>query len=271
MQNFSLKRLALLIKKIWVENYRIWGMSLAVLVALYVVFHFLTTNRTHIIAFYPRQLIYSIGLIISGTIFANFLWRDLSNKNQSINFLLLPATPFEKLLAGMFYAVIFFPAVYISCFFILDFLYIETIKSITTVNIDAWDLRPLSLSDTNSIVLPTTLLCLIIQPIALMSSLLFEKFSYVKTALLLVGFLILIIYVFGTVKHIILKDALGERQLSGSLFTPTEINVNTPEEYFSDTIRVPAPVSLYLNLFMTLGITLFFMLVTFLKLKEKEI
>src|SRR6218665_488920 len=102
MNYFSTKRLFLLIRKTWVENYRIWAMASGALISLYVILHFLTTDRTHIIAFYPRQMIYSIGLIGSGTIFANFLWRDFSTKGQSINFLLLPATPVEKLLTAIF-------------------------------------------------------------------------------------------------------------------------------------------------------------------------
>lgn len=275
MIHFSTKRLFLLIKKTWVENYRIWGIALGVLIALYCIFHFLTTDRTHIIAFYNRQRIYSIALIGSGTIFANFIWRDLSTKGQSINFLLLPATPFEKLLAAMFFTSIVFPAVYISVYSVLDYTYIQAIQSIAIIKIDEWDLRPLRLNDPHSIVLGSTILFLIIQPIALMSSLLFERFSYIKTALLVIILFISLTYLFNNIRESILTDTIGERVIRKSLFSPTHIEVEDANRNFNDNItdiiRVPAPASYIINLFLTLGTALFFTFITFLKLKEKEI
>lgn len=246
-------------------------MALGALIALYFIFHFLTTDRTHIIDFYARQMIYSVGLIGSGTIFANFLWRDFSTKSQSINFLLLPATPFEKLLAAIFYTSVLFPVVYISLFFVLDFIYIETIQSITTIKINDGDLRLLSLRDTDSIVLSTTILFLIIQPIALMSSLIFEKFSYVKTALLLVVMFLSFGYIASFIKNIALREVVGDREIGGNMFNLTQVEVNSPAENFLDTVSIPSPMSYVITMTLTLGSTLFFTLITFLKLKEKEI
>ncbi|GAB3508557.1 hypothetical protein [Emticicia fontis] len=277
MIHFSTKRLFLLIKKTWIENYRIWAIALGVLVAVYIVFHFLTTDRTHIIAFYNRQLIYSFGLIAAGTIFANFIWRDFSTKGQSINFLLLPATPFEKLITAIFYTCIVFPTVYISVFFILDFFYIQAIQSIVTIKIDEWDLHPLSFKDPYSVVLRNTIFFLVLQPIALMSSLLFERFSYIKTALLLFILLFVLTYLFNNIRERILTDTIGDRTLSGGLFNLTEMDVqdarrNVPVyDNIVDTIRLPSSLSYIINLTLTVGTVIFFTFITFLKLKEKEV
>jgi hypothetical protein len=252
-------------------------MALSVLVALYIIFHFLTTDRTHLIAFHYRQLIYSIGLSGSGTIFANFLWRDFSTKGQSINFLLLPATSFEKLLAAIFYTSIVFPAVYISVFFVLDYIYIQAIQSIVIVKIDEWDLRLLSLKDSHSTVLRNTILFLMIQPIALMSSLLFERFSYIKTTLLLLIIFFALVFLFNNIREGILTDTIGNRKLIESPFNFTRIDVqnannNLPvTENIVDTVRLPSSLSYIINLTLTLGSILFFTFITFLKLKEKEI
>ncbi len=271
MNYFSTKRLFLLIKKTWIENYRVWAMALGVLIAMYFIFHFLTTDRTHIIDFFNRQRIYSVGLIVSGTIFANFIWRDFSSKGQSINFLLLPATPFEKLLTAIFYTSIVFPLVYISIFFVLDFIYIQTISSVTTVKIAEWDLRLLSLKDTDSIVVSNTVLFLIIQPIALMSSLVFEKFSYVKTALLLVVLFLSFGYLASFIKNIALREVVGGREIGGNMFNLTEVEINSPATFFLDTVSIPNPTSYVITITLTLGSALFFTFTTFLKLKEKEI
>lgn len=271
MIHFSIKRLFLLIKKTWVENYRIWAMASGVLVALYFIFFSLTTDRTHIIALYWRQFIFSFGLIISGTIFANFLWKDFSNKGQSINFLLLPTTSFEKLLAAIFYTSLVFPMVYIAIFFTLDFIYVQTIPSIVTVKIDAWDLNTLSLNDPHSIVLPATIFFFVIQPIALMSSLLFEKFSYLKTALLVFIVFFSLTYLFTIIKRNTLADTIGNKTFTGSLFNPTEIYFLSSDENIADNISIPSPLSYVINLTLTLGSALFFTFITFLKLKEKEI
>ncbi|MBA4853666.1 hypothetical protein [Emticicia sp. BO119] len=271
MTHFSTKRLFLLIKKTWIENYRIWAIALGVLISLYCLFHFLTTDRTHIIAYLSRQTIYSIGLLISGTLFANFLWKDFSNKGQNINFLLLPATAFEKLLAAIFYASLIFPIVYIVLFFTLDAIYVHTIQSVVTVKIDTWDLNPLSFRDPHSFILSITLLFLVLQPIALLSSLLFEKHSYIKTALLVFIFFFSLIYLFTIIKRNILADTIGNKDFGGSIFTPTEIYFLSTDENVADTISIPSPTSYIINLTLTLGTALFFIFITFLKLKEKEI
>lgn len=271
MNNFSLKRLFLLIKKTWVENYRIWLMTLGTLIALYTIFHLLTTDRKHLSAFYPRQLLYSLGLLVSGTLFGNFIWRDFSNKGQSINFLLLPATALEKLLTGIFYSCIVFPAVYITVYSILDSAYIEIVKSITSLKIDESELRVVKIWDTDTIVLPVTVLFLMIQPIALMSNLLFEKFSYIKTITVIIIGIFSLAYFSFFLKESIMKDLLGDKEITGNIFNLAQCYVYSPQQNTVDTVSLPKPMYYFVNLTLTLGCALFFTFITFLKLKEKEI
>ncbi len=127
---FDFNRFSLLVKRQWVENKNLFLMASVILTGLGIIFYALNMNWVNgSIRNFQKELCY-FGLFLSGTIFTSYIFRDFHNKNASTNFLLIPASQFEKLLNGLFYAFIFFPIIYFLLFGIVDFCFVKIGNSI---------------------------------------------------------------------------------------------------------------------------------------------
>lgn len=123
---FNFNRFLLLIKRQWNENKKLFLMGMAVLLGLGIIFYGTTTSWRMANLNYDIQMVTVIvGLFFAGAIFTNFIFKDFSEKNTTGNFLMIPASLLEKLLAGTFYSLIVYPIVLLIIFSIIDYSFVN--------------------------------------------------------------------------------------------------------------------------------------------------
>jgi hypothetical protein len=124
---FNFNRFALLVKRQWVENRKLFLMAMLVVLGIGVVTYStnLDWDSGNLMTVISRYPLFIIGFFLSGSLFTNYVFRDLFDKNSSTSFLMIPASHFEKQLSACFYAFIIFPIVFLSLFFLLDYTFVN--------------------------------------------------------------------------------------------------------------------------------------------------
>ena len=69
-----------------------------------------------------QQITFFLSLFAVGTFYASQYFRDLGSRSKGINFLLVPASVFEKLLCSVLYTVVLFFVVFVAAFYLVDIL-----------------------------------------------------------------------------------------------------------------------------------------------------
>ena len=131
---FNYHRFALLVKRQWVENRRLFLMALATLLGLGIVIYSLGTNwrNGNLMLIEIRMALFFIGFFSAGSFFTNYIFRDLSDKNSSTSFLLVPASHFEKKLSACVYVFIVFPIVFLILFSVIDYSFVNIANNIAS-------------------------------------------------------------------------------------------------------------------------------------------
>ena len=186
---FDFNRFSLLVKRQWVENKKLFLMAsfaiigiLAILNALIMRWQSGTTNEV------ARYVFFNLSLFLSGSIFANYVFKDISDKNSSTSFLLIPASHFEKFLTGILYTFILFPVVFLLLHYAVDFGFVsignnikDGLKMSGVKNLQLYSF----IYENNDIKEELGKIIgfwLVIQAFVLMGAVQFEGRSYIKTA-----------------------------------------------------------------------------------------
>lgn len=177
---FSLHRVWLLCRKQWTENqqlYLLGTLALAGIMAAVIIYN-LTVNRG--LDRETQQIIFFIGAIPAGTIFASTILSQFSDKVKGIQALTLPASTFEKLLTALIYSLVIFPLVYTLLVYPLLAIghYID-IRFIGRVNIS------FNRGSFNEAYLFAIIFAML-QTAALLGSVLFKRFVYIKSVILVI-------------------------------------------------------------------------------------
>ena len=178
----NLKRLALLIRKQAVENYRFYLMTMALFTGLLVCLYALVYKSLNRPMDF-QQVLFIASLLMGGCVFINLLIRDLHENTKAIWFLMLPASALEKLLNLLFYAVVLFIPVHLLLFYAVD------IPFVAVYNVrhpESPSARVLDLLDANAAMASNYFAFLAIQATVLVGSVYFKRYSLVKSVL---GFL----------------------------------------------------------------------------------
>lgn len=259
--DFSLRRLQLLIRKQWMENNRFYGLAaitLAILIGLTLVLAWVMPGHD---VYHESELvlIYMVGLFLIGTLYTNAAFQNLGNKEKGQYLLSLPATHGEKLTTAILYTTVFFPLVYTFLFWIIRTLAVRYVlwKGGSFNHFD-W-------SDHNDPVFYTLLLYIAIQSLFLLGSVYFKRYAFVKTVIVVtaVGFL----YVYFMVKmgRAIIPEGLhweGNRIVRNDIAgDPSIYHEYRMDKWLENTL-------LFLGKYMWAP---FFWLVTWVRLKEKQI
>jgi hypothetical protein len=185
---FRFSRLLQLIRKQWVENFRLYIYSILALLGLLglVIIFWVISSGPH----YSEDALYIIflfGLYIAGAVFASMSFSMLGNKERGTYWLAFPASHAEKLLCMIFYNVIAFSIVYTICFFLVKSLGVSYVTSLVAEKPDVYTFRR-SLSDINRTflsVMPYFLYGFFaVQSFYLMGSSFFARYSFVITTIL---------------------------------------------------------------------------------------
>src|SRR5689334_25414744 len=132
-QTFNFRRFSLLVLKHWADNKKRYGLSFLAFVGLLITWFTFTTLTgfdSQPMGRGAQQVTFFLSLFAVGTFYASQYFHDLGSRPKGINFLLVPASAFEKLLCALLYTVLFFFIAFITCFYLVDFLMVNIATSI---------------------------------------------------------------------------------------------------------------------------------------------
>lgn len=264
---FDSKRFGLLLRRQWLEFGKVYLISLLVVLGIFLVFYGFNYNqimdRAHVNNYsvnFRIPLFFAMGLLFI-TAIASTYYSHLGQKAKAISDLMMPASTFEKFLGGVFYTTVLGIGGYLLLFFLTDLVFIHQLRSwyegLVTYRRELPVDKALPYFFTQSHeYTPSSfyLFPLLIVSLFLLGSVFFERFHYIKTA-------ISIMAISGLWALIVVK--------SGEMLFRGRIRIEAPNELPSgNSSKDLAEWGLW---FVFIVAILFFWIVTYFRLKEKEV
>lgn len=199
-QFFSFERFSLLVAKHWADNKKRYGLSVLAFIgilATWFLFTLLMEDEG------PMESDMQFGTFLfmifaSGTLYASQYFRDFGSRARGINFLMVPASTFEKFLCSLLYTVVLFFIVFTVAFYLVDFLLVAISNSFAptqaekTSVINVFEVGFFTFSDQSSIIfLP---IFFSVQSAFLLGSVYFRKYSFIKTVIAIFVFWFLMFF-----------------------------------------------------------------------------
>lgn len=265
--NFSFKRTFQLINKQWGENRRMYLMSvLALLGLLGIVFGFWAANGGPRYNEEAAYIIGLFGLFITGAIFASTAFNMLGSKDKGIYWISFPASHLEKFLATWFFNFLIFSVVYLVCFLLLKTGVESYIQALTDKDPGKYAYKRVNWNDKDGInaALPYFISAFFaVQAAFLLGSVAFKRFSFIITIVIIAAFLFLFIYYVSKIAN----NALAN--YNWNLFSLRDPYIRGEETYKEYTLSPVIKESI--QFFLKFLIAPFLWLITWVKLKEKQI
>ena len=266
---FDIQRFGLLLKRQWLEFGKIYLVSLIVLFGIFLCFYgvayykFITYNEIRpgnygygVLNF--RVPLFAVSGLIFGTLIASSYFSHLGQKSRAIIDLLTPASIFEKFLGGVFFTTLIATISFLAIFYVTDLLFVMKlrgviedvlkIKIVSSTNLEYFFVQ----NNPNKFV-PLYIVPFFITSIFLLGSIYFNKFHYIKTAI--------VVMIFSGIWTAIVAKS-GELLFEGRI----PIDRDHSKHIFSDRDSG----ELWLTV-LGIALTLIFWSITYIRLKEKEV
>lgn len=200
---FSGKRFQLLILQHWADNRKRYLLSIAAYIGVMILWFLVAIigNSQEDFDQNFQKASYYLPLFGLGCFYASQYFSQFSSTAKGINFMMVPASQFEKILCGIFYTILLFMLVFTACFYLVDVPASQVMQPVTkragdyhqygTANV--FDLVIFDFADTARASL--LLFYLSVQSVFFYGSVLFKRYSFLKTAIsgLVFCFLVFII------------------------------------------------------------------------------
>lgn len=263
--NFSFNRLLQLVGKQWVENRRLYIISVLALTGIlgicFVLWIIFEGSRHEESTTY----IFGItGLFITGTVYASTTYNMLNAKDTGIYWISFPASHLEKFLVTLFFNLIVFVVVYALIFFGLKFISEAYIQYAIDHKIDSVTYNQVQWSQNKGFAKTVVFLANAFFPIQaafLLGAVSFKRFSFIITVVITTGFLLF----YGWVSYKFAAGAFG-KGTSFDFFTLRIFGDKSYKEYEINSVLKTA-----IEIFVRYLIAPFLWLITWYKLKEKQI
>ncbi len=271
---FDTQRFSLLLKRKWLEYGKIYLITLAVafgvmLIAYTMAFWPLLTDTSR---FTDRFLLFRepfflvFGFLFI-TVVASSYFSHLGQKPKTIIDLLIPASTFEKFMAGIFFTAILTTVSFVVLFFLTDLIFIAKFRNAVTginkttsytdaqgtITVIKENVAYFFVRNKPNLFLPLYVAPFFVTSIFLLGSIYFNKFHYIKTALSVMVFV-------GVWTFIVLH--------AGQYLTDGRHAVDSPGRFLhnsgKDTIE-------WLLTLLLLVLTLIVWTITYVRLQEKEV
>lgn len=278
-QLFNFSRWRLLVAKHWSEHHRRYLLSLLAIGGLYAVwFGFLIAIDLYApMEAFMQFASYMIGLYLVGCLFASMLFADLSTKKEALPWLSLPASHLEKLLCAILYGVILFFIAYTLVFYLVDILMVQWSNTLLArhprnwpgTNLPIMPVKVYNLFTAEGAPIPEkdehliSSLYFTIQTVFVLGSVYFTRFSFIKTVIAVLIFVL----AFTVLERGVIYPMLPNGWNNGFLVWSQPSYDGGPP---SNELRLPGDTESVLNRIGLIGMPLFFCFVTYLRLKEKE-
>jgi hypothetical protein len=271
---FNLNRWLLYIGKHWNENKKRYLLSLAAVGGLLVLWYsfVMIVDKSYPLVLNMQAITYFVGLFLTGCLFASIQFNDLGEGPKGISYLLLPASLFEKLLTALLFSVVLYFICYTAVYYIVDFIMVKLSNSMMLTRFEetrSGNYAPQEIvnvfvsSDTPiNLFFYLLIIYLTVQSIFLLGSIYFAKYSYIKT--LIWGLIVFLVLVFW--EHKIVEPFMPH----GSFFKPFTV-YRVTENGKDLMIRLPEWISSILLFMMMYTLPPILWIVTYFRLKEKEV
>ena len=271
-QFFNLHRFSLLVAKHWADNKKRYVLSVLAFIGLLVgwyTFTILIDSR------FPmgqglQMVTFFFSLFTVGSFYASQYFRDLGSRSKGINFLLVPASAFEKALCSLLYTVVLFFVVFTLSFYLVDIVMVWIAHNfITDIPYPEDQQGLLNVFDAAKIhASPKTTVNILwiyfsLQSVFLLGSVYFEKYSFIKTVI--AGFVLFFIF-FCFVY--ILYDLMPKGDYVNGILTSYRIKNHGKEDY---VVKLPDWIGQLLYYIFMYGTAPFLYIVTYVRLKEKQV
>lgn len=268
-KDFSFRRLLLLIQKQWMENakFYLYG-TLALLGLLGFLFLFWSFTITTHTRFREENFIqlFFIGLFLSGAIFASTGFNMLGDKAKGSYWLSFPANHLEKLICLIFYNLIVFTVVYCLCFFLIEKTIIAYIHYLIENNPGKYSFLPIDWNNANDNSYKIRYLFyafFAVQALYLLGSIYFRRYSFIFTTIIIAILLFCFVLYMRNIQSILPENY--HLQMGKALFV---MDYSGTSHKIYDLNQTLWNIVLFLVKFIWAP---FFWLVTWFRLKEKEI
>lgn len=272
-QFFSFRRFSLLVLKHWADNRKRYGLSALAFIGLLItwfVFTMLTEMDPKPMGRGAQQVTFFLSLFAVGTFYASQYFRDLGSRSKGINFLLVPASAFEKLLCSILYTVVLFFVVFVAAYYLVDVLMVAIANSLPLDNatgekasvINVFKITLVRFNRDSTI--NFLLFFFSVQSVFLLGSVYFEKYSFIKTIIagFVGGFLLFCLMYFFTQK------LLPDGGYPSGFLTAYRVHVDGINDHL---VQVPRWIGEVFRFLMMYSIAPFFWIVTYFRLKEKQV
>ena len=274
-QTFSFQRFSLLVSKNWAENKKRYSLSILAYISLLSVWFMfvMLTDISNPLAKNLQEVTFFFSLFLVGPFFASQFFSDLGSKTKGTNYLMVPASALEKLLCGLLYSIILFFIIFTLAFYLVDVLVVlianafhPSYNGITTQDgiafqahvVNVFNMR--DLPQNNNLSYYFLVVFLTLQSVALLGSIYFSKYSYIKTVISLTLIVI--------VTYLILFK-LRENIMPMGNFSVTEYKI-----YENDQVKIvslPVWAQRVIEYLCSYAFAFVFWVTTYFRLKEKEV
>lgn len=271
-QFFNFNRFSLLVIKHWADNKKRYLLSVLAFFGLLIgwyIFTMLVDPR------FPmgrglQMITFFFSLFTVGSFYSSQYFRDLGSRSKGINFLLVPASAFEKVLCSLLYTVVLFFVVFTAAFYLVDILMVWIGQNYVSDIPYPADQKGL-LNVFNAAKLdasPKTTVNILwiyfsIQSLFLLGSVYFEKYSFIKT--IIAGF-ILFFLLFCFVYFV--YDMMPKGDYTNGILTSYVVRGSGKDNYL---VKLPDWFGYLLYYVFMYGTAPFLYLVTYFRLKEKQV
>lgn len=267
---FNLRRFGLLLQRQWLEFGKIFLITLLVALGVIVAFYGFSTYYAfenpgnfgaHRLDF--REPLFLVFGYLFITVIASSYFAHLGQKSRAAIDLMIPASAFEKFVAGVVYTAVLAVASYILLFYLVDLAFITKLRSVfnSTITTTSYtDARGTFTETTDNVAYfftknnpnkftPIYVVPAFVTSIFLLGSVYFNRFHYIKTAISVLIFS-------GIWTFVIVKT--GETVMRGKVMI--HHNGNNSKDMGEPW--------LFAGLLL---LTLIFWSITYVRLKEKEV
>jgi hypothetical protein len=270
-QFFSFNRFSLLVAKHWADNKKRYLLSVIAFIGLLIAWFIFTllVDPGDAIGKGMQMTTYFFLLFAVGSFYANQYFRDLGSRARGINFLLVPASAFEKILCGLLYTVVLFFVVFTSAFYLVDALMVSIAEGFLAVNtpekdkglVNIFEAASLPFDDQSGINI--LLIFFAIQSAFLLGSVYYAKYSFIKTIISgFVVFFIIFCFVY------FLSDLMPKGEYANGFLMSYRIDNQDKDDYL---VRIPGWLGQAVYFLLMYGTTPFLWIVTYVRLKEKQV
>jgi len=279
-QTFSFPRWQMLVASHWSENRKRYLLSLLAVGGLQAGWYGFLLLLDHFgpINLFIQYATYYCGLFLVGCFYASTIFSDLGSKSRAIQYLSIPASHLEKLLCGILFGVVLFFIAFTIVFYIVDIPMVSLADRIVASEHQHWPNTFLPIGNLGVLNIWNNTWAPIldkryhfflfayfaVQSAFLLGSVYFARWSFIKTVVsLLVFWVVFVLYAQkGIAEH--LPD--GWHPFDLVRWVHNQDNMDS-----SSLVVLPDIMEWILIYLMQYSIPPIFWIITYFRLKEKEV